>query len=437
MSSTSPRRCSPLAIAIREKERRPRHFIVAAHAGAMLNPRVTSPWRGLLAPDGADALPRAPASRKHLHERSRGQCAALCRPHPQIRVRRRFHLPEHRAHSGFGGMFSGPAGAALPSISRDEEALMESRTESREPASHPWSHSRETTLRTCARQYYYRYLLARGGWKRSAPARVRLAYVLSRLTTLDLALGNVLHALAARVTYRVLARQPRPTADVLRQSARAHLNALVRNGRDLAAFAADPAGHPVLIEAYYGRELSGEQVERVRRKLERCTRNLAESTVWSELERCAPDQVHAVDAPVTFSFAGTTIWLAPDLVYTPAAGPPVVLDWKSGRVSIDSAVDQLGLYASYARVQLALDLPATGFDGQVADLSTGERWSVPLTAEALAAAETRVRDGVLAMGQLPDDPAQSGTEAAYPRTSDRVTCRSCPYWAFCEPDLRS
>jgi hypothetical protein len=314
---------------------------------------------------------------------------------------------------------------------------MESRTESREPASHPWSHSRETTLRTCARQYYYRYLLARGGWKRSAPARVRLAYVLSRLTTLDLALGNLLHALAARVASRVLAGRSPPSADVLRQSARAHLNNLVRNGRDLAVFADDPAGYPVLIEAYYGRELTVEQIERVRRKLERCTRHLAESTVWPELEGCAPGQVHAVDAPVAFSFGGTTVWVAPDLVYTPAAGPPIVLDWKSGRVGIDSAAEQLSLYAAYARVQLGLELPATGFDGQVADLASGERWSVPLTAEALAAAETRVREGVLAMAQLPDDPAQPGTEAAYPRTSDRVTCRSCPYWAFCEPDLRS
>lgn len=314
---------------------------------------------------------------------------------------------------------------------------MESRTEGREPASHPWSHSRETTLRTCARQYYYRYLLARGGWKRSAPARVRMAYVLSRLTTLDLALGSVLHALAARIAYRVLAGRTRPTTDMLRQSARAHLNSLVRNGRDLAAFAADPAGHPVLIEAYYGRELPGEQVERVRRKLERCTHHLAESTVWCELESCTPDQVHAIDAPVSFSFAGTTVWAAPDLVYAPAVGPPVVLDWKSGRVGIDSAAAQLGLYASYARAQLGLALPVTGYDGQVADLSSGERWSVPLTADALEAAESRVREGVIALAQLPDDPVQSGTEAAYARTTDRVTCRSCPYWAFCEPDLRS
>jgi hypothetical protein len=57
--------------------------------------------------------------------------------------------------------------------------------------------------------------------------------------------------------------------------------------------------------------------------------------------------------------------------------------------------------------------------------------------ERSPAAETRVREGVLAMAQLPDDPGQSGTEAAYPRTTDRATCRGCPYWAFCEPELRS
>ncbi len=314
---------------------------------------------------------------------------------------------------------------------------MESRVSGRNSASHPWSHSREITLRTCARRYYYRYLLTPGGWKRTAPARVRLAYVLSRLTTLDLALGSVLHALAARIACRVLAGHTPPSAEVLRESARTQLNTLVRNGRDLAAFAADPAGHPVLIEAYYDRELPDAQIERVRQKLERCTRHLAESTVWPELEQCAPEQVHAIDAPAAFSFAGTTVWAAPDLVYTPAAGPPIIMDWKSGRVGIDGAAEQLSLYASFAHVHLGIRAPASGYEGQVADLTSGERWSIPLTADAMAAAETRVHEGVLAMSTMPTDPGQPGTEAAYPRTADRVTCRSCPFWALCEPDFGS
>lgn len=314
---------------------------------------------------------------------------------------------------------------------------MASETESRDPASHTWSHSREMTLQACPRRYYYRYLLTRGGWKRSALPRVRLAYVLSRLTTLDLALGSILHMLAARIACRVLTKGGVPSAEVLWQNARAHLNTLVRNGRDLPAFAADPAHHPVLMEAYYGRALPGGQVERVRVKMERCTRNLAESSVWAELARCAPGQVHAIDAPAAFVIHGTTVWAAPDLVFTPESGPPIILDWKSGRVGVDSAVEQLGLYASYARAQLRLPLPTTGYEGQVADLGSGERWSVPLTTATMDAAEARVREGTLAMAGLPCDPGQPDAEAAYPRTLDHDTCRNCPFWALCEPDVGS
>lgn len=336
-----------------------------------------------------------------------------------------------------GVRFAFLAGAALASIPRDEEAHMESRTHGRDPAPHSWSHTREMTLRACARRYYYRYVLTRGGWKRSAPPRVRLAYVLSRLTTLDLALGSILHVLAARIAGRVLVDRAVPSAEVLWQNARAHLNTLVRNGRDLSAFAADPVHHPVLLEAYYGRTLPEKQVERVREKMERCTRHLAESTVWAELARCAPGQVHAIDAPATFEIDGTTVWAAPDLIFTPEIAPPIILDWKSGRVGVDSAVEQLGLYASYARVQLHLPLPTTGYEGQVADLGSGERWSVPLTAATMDAAEARVRESALAMAELPRDPEQPGTETAYPRTADRATCRNCPFWALCEPDIGS
>ncbi|CAA9336282.1 MAG: hypothetical protein AVDCRST_MAG68-3379 [uncultured Gemmatimonadetes bacterium] len=314
---------------------------------------------------------------------------------------------------------------------------MGSRTQGQDPAPHPWSHTRETTLRACPRRYYYRYLLTRGGWSRSAPPRVRLAYVLSRLTTLDLALGNILHALAARIAHRVLAGGPTPPAQVLWQNARAQLNALVRNGGDLAAFADDPVHHPVLLEAYYGRELPDGQVERVREKMERCTRHLAESTVWADLARCAPGQVHAVDAPAAFEVGGTTVWAAPDLAYTPASGPPIILDWKTGRVGVESAVEQLGLYAAYARTRLNLPLPTTGYDGQVADLGTGERWSVPLTAATVDAAEARVREGAMAMAGMPDDPTHPETEAAYPRTDHRDICRNCPFWAICEPETGS
>lgn len=194
---------------------------------------------------------------------------------------------------------------------------MENKTDGRDPAAQPWSHSRETTLQACARRYYYRYLLTRGGWKRSAPARTRLAYVLSRLTTLDLALGTVLHMLAARIACRVLSGRTPPPVDVLRAFARAHLNGLIRNGRDLKSFSADPAGHPVLLEAYYERELQDGQIKRVREKLERCTAHLAESTVWPELASCEPRQVHSIDAPSAFTVAGITVWAAPDLVYLP------------------------------------------------------------------------------------------------------------------------
>jgi hypothetical protein len=298
-----------------------------------------------------------------------------------------------------------------------------------------WSHSRETTLRSCARRYFYRYVLARGGWKHTAPGPVRLAYQLSQLTTLDLALGNVLHALAAKIVRRVLAGRERPDARVLQDLARAHLNTLVRNGRDLAAFAADPSGRPVLIDAYYGRELPDAQIERMRGKLERCTTHLAESTVWTELERCATEHVHTVDTPTAFSFAGATVWAAPDLVFTPVKGPPIILDWKSGRTGIDSAAEQLGIYAAFAREKLDLALPAMGYEGQIAELAGGERWSVPLTAGAVTAAEHRIREGVRIMAALPEDVRQSGTEAAYPRTDDRYACRACPFWALCEPEL--
>lgn len=300
--------------------------------------------------------------------------------------------------------------------------------QSREPLPQ-WSHTRAATLATCARRYFYRYVLARGGWRTSAPPNSRRAYVLSHLTTLDQAIGLVIHRLAAACARQVLARRRLPSTEDVHKAAAAHLNAIYRNGRAIGAFLRDPVAHPVLLEHYYGREVSHERISRTKAKIERCARHLARSAIWPELAGASSTSVKVVERPTTFSLGGALVWAAPDLMFTPSVGPPVIVDWKTGRINVEQTDQQLCVYAAWAVKGSHLPKHVQAVDGRVADLLTGELWAVTLGVDAVAATEERIRGDIPAI--MTAEAAATEGASAYPQTHHRSACRSCPFHAFC------
>jgi predicted RecB family nuclease len=127
------------------------------------------------------------------------------------------------------------------------------------------------------------------------------------------------------------------------------------------------------------------------------------------------------------------VWAVPDLVVIPARGVPAVLDWKTGRASIDGAFAQLAVYGLFVEHALEVPFPSAGYEGQIADLTSGDVSSVVLDSEALRDAEDRIRVSQGRMRALAEE--AGGDPFACPPPAERGRCRTCPFLELCAPEL--
>lgn len=297
-----------------------------------------------------------------------------------------------------------------------------------------WSHTRDLTIRTCRRRYYYQYVLARGGFRAAPASTSRVAFALSKLTTLDLVLGLAVHSVAAELATAVLRRMQVPTPDGIRGRLRDALNSAWKY-RDVGSYLEHPTRAEMLVEHFYQREVPSRKIQRVREKMEECIGHLSGNPLWSDLSETDPSSVHIFNSPASFAFAGATVWAAPDLIYTARDGTTVILDWKSGRINGQQATDQLGVYAALARHKLGVPLPQSGYRGLIVDLTSGRQVDIVLSDASVAAAAGRVREGIEMMYPPAQAPPANGI-ATFQMTLRRARCPECPFWGLCEPEIR-
>ncbi|HEU4700001.1 MAG TPA: PD-(D/E)XK nuclease family protein [Gemmatimonadales bacterium] len=296
-----------------------------------------------------------------------------------------------------------------------------------------WSWSRHRMLAECPRRYFYTYYLAHNGWLPTASARSRLAYVLKHLVTLPMALGIMLHERARELVRAVLAREALPDVEELwtrtRQALR-HACAPVEPAR----FAAHPKEQSMLLERYYDGALSRATLEAVGERARRALRVLHESALWAELGACPEADVRLPEAPTSFDFGGTTVWVVPDLVYRSEAGW-TVLDWKAGRG--EGAEAQVALYGAALEHGAGLIGPDDLAYGRVVRLQDDADETMPIPPADREMALGIVRESVAAMGGRMRDPGINAPyeQAAYERTQCWSTCARCPFLELCASEL--
>lgn len=306
-----------------------------------------------------------------------------------------------------------------------------------------WSHSRDRTLITCARRYYWQYY----GRLDPDPELAQWAWVLRHLTTLDLTLGSVVHNIAREDILSVRGGQSPTDQETMLQRARLELNRVCLSSHHRDAFVRFPTESPMLQDVWYTGRRDEHATERVREKMLAVVAHLSASPMWDELARLGSDQVLVVDSLSSFLFEGIPVYAAPDLAYRPNSpdavpsasviGNLTVVDWKTGG-HCDDADLQLGVYA----LGLVLGHGITFEDpwiGRVVLLATGEEAWYEITALDLARAKQRIRSSIATMQDLLIDPACNVPlpREAFPLAAPerRSRCPSCPFFQLCQEEL--
>jgi hypothetical protein len=300
-----------------------------------------------------------------------------------------------------------------------------------------WSLARQAVFDRCRRRYLLRYYVGWGGWSIDAPPLTRLAYALSKLTTLQLALGASIHEAARDIATAVLNRRPRPALQEIRTRIRGTLNAVVRSSRDVEAFLLQPRINPMLQEVYYGGGLSAEAIARTAERLDLCTEALVRTPLWEEIESLPPSSILLIDTLEIHRLDGTPVYAAPDLAYLSGPKTATIVDFKTGNAREEDIRSQLALYALAVREKLGTAAPES-WRGRAILLEQDTELTCDLTTEDLDYARVHAREGYSAMlAMLLDEETNIPCPPeAFPLTARRGSCPACPFWAICEDEVR-
>jgi hypothetical protein len=317
-----------------------------------------------------------------------------------------------------------------------------------------WSITRQRMLDTCPRQYYYRYYLSHNGWLDGVPERSRLAYRLTKLTSLDAILGQEMDERGREIEVRVRAGEPRPSAAELEEKTRLALRAAWKSARDgRAAFERSPKRTVMLRSFYLENEPPDKQeTDRVNDKIVACTANLLAVPDWQTIAECAEEGCVLIPDFAGFVLDEVTIFAAADLAYR-AGGVLHVIDWKSGRRGdTDSTQALLSAYcAGLGTPPAELDAPAdlgalAGFDHDLTRdaqprlrpvlhyLFSGESVEPAIPADLEQFARDTVAPGIRAMRDLLLDPLENAPlpENEFARRESGLCNGHCNFSLLCE-----
>ncbi len=293
-----------------------------------------------------------------------------------------------------------------------------------------WSITRQRLLESCPRAYYYRYYLAHNGWLSRAPSESKLAYRLSKLTSLDALVGQQMDERARELEAAARSGGPLPTATELEQRTRVLLREAWRSSLEQAAFEDRPKDH-IMLRSFYldGRPPSQTETDRLNGKLSVCHEHLVNAPHWERLRACAQDGYVLIPAFAHFFLGDIKAFAAGDLAYV-HEGTVHFIDWKTGRPGDDDRL-QVAL-AACSLLAGDQSLPGRPITATLYYLFEGREERVLLPEDLQAFAAEMIAIGVKKMrSYLRDIESNAPLEIGeFPR-KDSGHCRSCNFTHLC------
>ena len=223
-----------------------------------------------------------------------------------------------------------------------------------------WSFSRMKTFDSCRRQYYLRHYLFWDGWKKDAPEDRRTAYRLSKMTSLAMFAGNVVHSRVADAFKRYRFNRTRTTLNELIETARLDWERGIAESES-GKWRTHPKQYCCIFEHYSGLPDWKERAREMWERIETSLRCFDSSGTWADLRKTPPRKWLAYDGDPFEAVLvdGIPMFGRPDLAYD-ASKPENpnsrcwIFEFKTGRPR-DGDVLQVRYYALVAAADWGFD----------------------------------------------------------------------------------
>jgi CRISPR/Cas system-associated exonuclease Cas4 (RecB family) len=216
-----------------------------------------------------------------------------------------------------------------------------------------WSKTRDETLRSCPRRYWFQYYGSWGGWDWHAPYRVRQIYMLKQLQNRWAWIGVRVHETMEALLTTLRSGELLPDVDQVCEHLLQRLRRDFRSSRD-GHYRQNPKQNVGLLEHEYKREVAAAEWKRLADLGVACVRTFYELPLRDEFESLTTDQWLELEELNSFQLEGTKVWVSLDACFQ-RAEQLVLIDWKTGRSEdVDHSL-QMGIYALYASDRWGVD----------------------------------------------------------------------------------
>lgn len=295
-----------------------------------------------------------------------------------------------------------------------------------------WSQSRDDTLKTCPRQYYFQYYASWGGWEATAPERVRRLYVLKQLKTRAIWAGERVHGCIERslknLSRGIAVLSPDEIAEVtLSQMREDYRSSLAKTYWKRPKTCA-------LFEHEYAVPVAREDWQRTADDVRACLHTFYTSPLFAELRAVPRDAWLQVEELDKFDLDGIRVWAKVDCAVQEGALVRI-WDWKTGRSLAEASTLQLVCYSLYAQAKWGTASenvrPAEFY------LLVNRLQEYQVRPGDIEDARQYIRASVADMRSLLADVARNEplAENAFEKTDDTRPCLRCNFLGLCRPEL--
>ncbi len=294
-----------------------------------------------------------------------------------------------------------------------------------------WSKSRDEQFRECQRKYFYDKYAAWGGWDKTSPEDIRMAYVLKNIKNRWAWKGETVHHVIEDVLKSMRTGRPVPYDE-----AAARLTELMRSGyRSSKAkkYYEDPKRNVGLFEHEYEKPVGDDTWKKIHDEAAACLKNLYTSDFFKQLSAGDVSQWLVIEDLEDFDFEGAKIYVKLDFARK-HDGKIEIYDWKTGKDDGPAASVQMGAYAIYAMQKWGVPLESIRaylFNLSAPGAAAKEQ---PLNSEVLEETKRFMRESIGGMRKLLLDVRRN---IPLPRENFKYTenarlCDNCNFLKICE-----
>lgn len=290
-----------------------------------------------------------------------------------------------------------------------------------------WSKSRDESLQTCPRQYYYNYYGSWGGWENNAAERTRQLYILKQLITRQIWAGQVVHDCIEHSLKNIhRGIEPLPVEKIvdltlqgMRQDYRSSLHGkYLQHPKSCALFAHE-----------YQLKVSDEEWKANADHVKKCLTTFYESEIFQQIQSLSKEQWLEIEAFSRFHLDDVEVIVKLDFCYR-NEDQIVIVDWKTGKSDLQDNSIQLACYALYA--QEKWNVAPSQIETVLFNLASNTVERCHVTEAEIESVKDYIHGSMADMRKYLKNPeANVGMEDDFPGTEHAWQCRRCNFQKLC------